>query len=119
MPTMNKKIILLTHSVLRLPCLAGETQILDLLGMLEFYYEHTHFLQGQKMNLELLPSSSQQMKESWHYMLEIEKQNKNKNITGKNVVYIHISNPYIKMLIFQLKQLIASFHLELNLSGKC
>lgn len=90
---MNKKIILLTHSVLRLLCLAGETQILDLLGMLEFYYEHTHFLQGQKMNLELLPSSSQQMKESWHYMLEIEKQNKNKNITGKNVVY-----PYIKSI---------------------
>lgn len=82
--------------------------------MLEFYYEHTHFLQGQKMKLEFLPSSSQQMKESWHYMLEIEKQNKNKNITGKNVVY-----PYIKMLIFQPKQLIASFLLEFNLSGKC
>lgn len=72
--------------------------------MLEFYYEHTHFLQGQKMKLEFLPSSSQQMKESWHYMLEIEKQTKNKNITGKRLKnktkiktlqgrmwYIHIS----------------------------
>lgn len=44
--------ILLTHSIPKLLCLAGETQILDLHGVLHFYYEHTHSLQGQKVNLE-------------------------------------------------------------------